>query len=64
MRQHFTFTTTGTGFQMKCLFLLILSVISTLQAQQLIDDFRPDALGNVWEYSWQNEPYIDVFSLN
>ena len=42
---------------MKDLFLFILSIISALQAQQMIADFRPDALGNVWEYSWQNEPY-------
>lgn len=38
------------------MFLCLIFTVS-ICAQQSIGDFRPDRIENVWEYSWQVEPY-------
>ncbi len=37
--------------------LLVSIIVFPVLSQQSIGDFCPDQLGNVWEYSWQFEPY-------
>ncbi len=38
-------------------FFLFFVQVTVLRAQAPVGDFRPDRIGNVWEYSWQVEPY-------